>query len=197
MFSIEIEIWDTVFGQAIAIASKTAWTKDIVVSHFLKLLDEAKLFLWVILCWQADVFLVQLLDSATSAEYSLWCYTSATWADFCVCTRSSPQIVKCRSTIHNFNFTYKSCGLGQAKPWVGALARPEVWEGQSHLKPSRPELLWCHGKWSVNNMTTAIGWRWLSSLVYSLTGISYISFPTNLSRGLIWACDSLWQLVWG
>ena len=62
MSSIEIEIWDAIFGRAIAIASKTAQTKDPVVSHFLKLLGEAKLVSWVILYWQADAFLVQLLD---------------------------------------------------------------------------------------------------------------------------------------
>jgi hypothetical protein len=52
MSSFEIEIWDAIFGRAIAIASKTAQTKDVVVSHFLKLLSEAKLVSWVILCWQ-------------------------------------------------------------------------------------------------------------------------------------------------
>ena len=64
MSSVEIEVWDAIFGRAIAIASKTAQTTDIVVSHFLKLLGEAKLVSWVILYWQADgcQCLVQLLD---------------------------------------------------------------------------------------------------------------------------------------
>lgn len=44
----EIEIWDALFGRAIAIASRTAQTKDMVVSHFLKLLGDAKLVSWVI-----------------------------------------------------------------------------------------------------------------------------------------------------
>jgi hypothetical protein len=41
--STEIEIWDTVFDRAIAMALRTTLTKDIVVSHFLKLLGEVKL----------------------------------------------------------------------------------------------------------------------------------------------------------
>lgn len=48
MSSIEIEKWDAIFDRAIVVASKTAQTKDIVVSHFLKLLGEAKLVSWVI-----------------------------------------------------------------------------------------------------------------------------------------------------
>jgi hypothetical protein len=59
---IEGEMWDAIFGRAIAIASKTAQTTDIVVSHFFKLLSEAKFVSWVILCWKSDAFLVQLLD---------------------------------------------------------------------------------------------------------------------------------------
>lgn len=43
MSSTEIEMWDSVFDTAIAVASRTALTKDIVVSHFLKLLGEVKL----------------------------------------------------------------------------------------------------------------------------------------------------------
>ena len=43
MSSIETEIWDAIFGRAIAMASNTAQTTDIVVSHFFKLLGEAKL----------------------------------------------------------------------------------------------------------------------------------------------------------
>lgn len=59
MSTIEIEMWNTIFGRAIAIASKTAQTADIVVSHFLKLLGEAKLVSWVIiLYWQTDTFLI-------------------------------------------------------------------------------------------------------------------------------------------
>lgn len=43
MSNTEIEIWEAIFDRAIAIASRTAETKDAVVSHFLKSLGEAKL----------------------------------------------------------------------------------------------------------------------------------------------------------
>ena len=45
MSSTEIEMWEVIFGKAIAIASRTAQTKATVLSHFLELLGEEKLVL--------------------------------------------------------------------------------------------------------------------------------------------------------